>query len=366
MRSAASIPSICGIVISISTISGFTRSYSVMAVRPSPASPAICPPNCSTILAMFLRAKTESSTTRNRSGCRSLLRNSAEYCSIQFLLIATSPAQPAGYLNFHRDAGYGRALRLQRVRHRIEWHHSDRMPTLDRRLWHPEHDARIFALRDRHAAGSFDGRHAFRTIFAHARHDHCERVASELLCDGTEQHIHRRTVSIHTVVVAQDDNVAHRHTLDLDVPVAGTDQRAAGDQQISRLRFLHVDSATFVEAACKQFSEAFRHVLHYNDAAGKITRQLRKHVLQRVGPAGGDADSDHFRRRPLRFGTGLRRALRFHQYRRGIRTLQYTALAGDLDLPNQFFGNIFHVRRSGVFGLGDEVERARCQSLERR
>src|SRR5882724_11159189 len=64
MRSTASMPSICGMVMSMSTMSGFTRLNSAMAVRPSPASPATSPPNCSIILMRFLRAKTESSTTR--------------------------------------------------------------------------------------------------------------------------------------------------------------------------------------------------------------------------------------------------------------------------------------------------------------
>src|SRR5713101_6342900 len=64
MRSTASIPSICGMVMSISTMSGLVRLNSAMAVRPSPASPATSPPNISIILMRFLRAKTESSTTR--------------------------------------------------------------------------------------------------------------------------------------------------------------------------------------------------------------------------------------------------------------------------------------------------------------
>src|SRR6267143_2043703 len=64
MRSTASIPSICGMVMSMSTMSGLIRLNSAMAVRPSPASPATSPPNISIILMRFLRAKTESSTTR--------------------------------------------------------------------------------------------------------------------------------------------------------------------------------------------------------------------------------------------------------------------------------------------------------------
>src|SRR5205823_2539441 len=64
MRSTASMPSICGMVMSMSTMSGLMRLNSAMAVRPSPASPASSPPNISIILMRFLRAKTESSTTR--------------------------------------------------------------------------------------------------------------------------------------------------------------------------------------------------------------------------------------------------------------------------------------------------------------
>src|SRR6266436_107637 len=64
IRSTASIPSICGMVMSMSTMSGLIRLNSAMAVKPSPASPATSPPNISIILMRFLRAKTESSTTR--------------------------------------------------------------------------------------------------------------------------------------------------------------------------------------------------------------------------------------------------------------------------------------------------------------
>ena len=45
MRSAASMPSISGMVMSIRTMSGWVRLYSVMAVQPSAASPATWPPN---------------------------------------------------------------------------------------------------------------------------------------------------------------------------------------------------------------------------------------------------------------------------------------------------------------------------------
>src|SRR5882757_9278715 len=64
MRSTASMPSIWGMVMSMRTMSGLMRLNSAMAVRPSPASPATSPPKISIIFMMFLRAKTESSTTR--------------------------------------------------------------------------------------------------------------------------------------------------------------------------------------------------------------------------------------------------------------------------------------------------------------
>src|SRR6266481_6033097 len=64
MRSTASMPSIWGMVMSMRTMSGLMRLNSAMAVRPSPASPATTPPKISIIFMMFLRAKTESSTTR--------------------------------------------------------------------------------------------------------------------------------------------------------------------------------------------------------------------------------------------------------------------------------------------------------------
>src|SRR5438874_3971046 len=69
-------------VISMSTMSGLRRSYSLIAVSPSPASPATWPPKLSMIRPRFLRAKTESSTIKYWTDCPSLLRLTGANCSI--------------------------------------------------------------------------------------------------------------------------------------------------------------------------------------------------------------------------------------------------------------------------------------------
>src|SRR6478752_1750981 len=149
MRSAASMPSICGMVMSISTMSGWVRSYSVMAVQPSPASPTISPPKDSTIFATFLRAKTESSTTRQRIGLRSLRSRVGKVSIFMFSLQLQ--------LNFDSARNLFRiALHGQRIGQHIQRHHAHGVPSFNRRLRHAEDGAGILALGDGQPARVLD------------------------------------------------------------------------------------------------------------------------------------------------------------------------------------------------------------------
>src|SRR5580765_4750865 len=163
MRSAASMPSICGMVMSIRTMSGVVRSYSVMAVQPSPASPAISPPKDSTILATFLRAKTESSTTRYRIGLPSLrIRiGNVSIClfSLQLQLDSYSSS------NLFRIALHG-----QRIGQHVQRDHAHRVTTLNGGFRHAEDRAGILALRNRQRARVFHQSQAIRSVITHAGH----------------------------------------------------------------------------------------------------------------------------------------------------------------------------------------------------
>src|SRR6266851_2979697 len=233
--SAASIPSICGMVMSMSTMSGLMRSYSLMAVSPSPASPATCPPKLSTIRPRFLRAKTESSTIRYWTGCPSLLRLTAANCSMfppslfpsHYLVTPRHSVTPrespkstlarASYL-------VSPALRLQGAGQRFQLHHSHGMTALNRRLGHAENHAGLFPLRNRQSARCLDQAQAVRSVFSHSRHQKSQRALPKLFRHTLKHHIGRRTMSVHSRIVTQNRYIPQRQAFQLHVPTARADQ----------------------------------------------------------------------------------------------------------------------------------------------
>ena len=149
-------------------------------------------------------------------------------------------------------------------------------------------------------------------VFTHAGHQNPDGIAAEFLGDGIEQDIRGGAVAVHTRLVDEDRDFAVFHLADFDVAIAGTNQHAAGEKQISGLRFFHFQRGRFVQALGEHLGEAFGHVLNHDDAARKILRHLRENILERVGAAGGNADRDDDRRagghggapRRLRFDGG--------------------------------------------------------------
>ena len=91
-------------------------------------------------------------------------------------------------------------------------------------------------------------------------------------------------MSVDSRLIAQNGDVSQRQAFHLQVPAARADQHPSGQQDISRLRLLDPDGADFIQTPGKHFGEAFRHVLHHHDGAGKIRRQLRETGTAR--PAG--------------------------------------------------------------------------------
>src|ERR1035441_4270026 len=93
------------------------------------------------------------------------------------------------------------------------------------------------------------------------------------------------------------------------------------------------------------------------NGSGKVSGQLRQHIFQCLGTAGGDADGDHLVRRCGRYRLFFGLAGNSVQQAR----LQF-ALGRSLHLGNQFPGGFRHVG-GGVFGLGYEVECTQPQRL---
>ena len=87
-------------------------------------------------------------------------------------------------------------------------------------------------------------------------------------------------MTVDSRLVAENDDVSERQAFHFYVPAARADQHPSGEQDISRLRFLDPDCAHVIQTAGKHFGKAFRHMLHHDDGAGKIRRQLREQILQ--------------------------------------------------------------------------------------
>src|SRR5216684_3631700 len=104
-------------------------------------------------------------------------------------------------------------------------------------------------------------------------------------------------MTVHGRAVGKNYHVAARHPSNHHVAISGTDQSAAGKQKIAGTRFVNFESATFIEALRKHFSETFGHVLHDQNCGGKVRGNLRQDKLQRIWTAGGNSDGDDTARR---------------------------------------------------------------------
>jgi hypothetical protein len=216
-------------------------------------------------------------------------------------------------------------------------------------------------LRDCAAARGLHGGHACDAVFTHAGHQHCGGLLAELLRDGLEQNVGGRAVSVDARLVHKNRDVAVLHAPDFDMAIARADQRAAGEKQITGLRLFHFDRGGFIEPPREHFGEALRHVLHHDEAAGKIMRKLRENVLKRVGAAGGNADGNHARRivrhanAPVFFGP---------RRRHGDDHFRSAGCSGGSNFLSEFSGDVIDAAGGSFLRLGDEVECAESKRFE--
>src|SRR5438105_2249960 len=108
--------------------------------------------------------------------------------------------------------------------------------------------AAVFALRNGHPASGLNRAKAFGTVFAHAGHQNTHRHQAELLRHGVKQDVCRRTMPVDRWAVGEHHQVASRHAPHHHVAIAGANQNAACEEQITRTRFVHFERAALVEA----------------------------------------------------------------------------------------------------------------------
>ena len=167
-------------------------------------------------------------------------------------------------------------------------------------------------------------------------------------------------MSIDSFLIVQDGHISQGESLHFYVPVSWANQRPPRQQQITRLRFLHLESAGFIQSAREHLGKTIWHVLYYHESPRKVSGKLRQHVLQRVRPSSRNPNRHHTRRSGLR---GQRRLVCATQFFRGRVDAYSVALGRSLDLGNQFLCDLRHARKD-VLRLGHEIKSAQSQRLE--
>ena len=99
-------------------------------------------------------------------------------------------------------------------------------------------------------------------------------------------------MSVNRRVIGQHHHFAARHATNHHVAVSGADEDTASNEQVTRLRFLNIDGAAFVEAAREHVRETFGHMLNHYEGNRQVRGDLRKQILKGVRTAGGNADGD--------------------------------------------------------------------------
>ncbi len=100
-----------------------------------------------------------------------------------------------------------------------------------------------------HATGGLDGTETFGAVFSHAGHKNADGGEAKFLGDGMKENVDGRTVSVDGSGVRENDHFASGHAADHHVAIAGTNEDAAGDEQIAGLGLLNIEGAAFVQAA---------------------------------------------------------------------------------------------------------------------
>src|SRR5258708_6715360 len=96
------------------------------------------------------------------------------------------------------------------------------VPFLNCGVGHAADDAGVLALREGHAAGSFDGTETLRSVVAHASHDDAHGSEAELLGHRMKQNISRRPMATDRGPTGKDRNVSASHVANPQTTVAGT------------------------------------------------------------------------------------------------------------------------------------------------
>src|SRR6266403_73907 len=130
----------------------------------------------------------------------------------------------------------------------VEGNNLVRISLEDRCAWHSADDAGILALRDGHAARSFDRAETFRAVIAHAGHQNSNRGEPKFLRHRMEQDIGRWTMPIHRGPIGKYSHVSPRHAANHHMAISRTDEHAACAQKISGARFVDFEGAALIEA----------------------------------------------------------------------------------------------------------------------
>src|SRR5580704_2284969 len=93
--------------------------------------------------------------------------------------------------------------------------------------------------------------------------------------------------------VSERNHFPARHAADHHMAIAGTDEDAPGNEQITGFGFVNIQRATLIEAAGKHVGKSFGHVLYDDEGRGKIRGKLSEQILKRIGTASRNADGDH-------------------------------------------------------------------------
>src|ERR1700754_346585 len=108
--------------------------------------------------------------------------------------------------------------------------------TLDRLLWHAEHDAALLVLSSRRSAELAHLQQTPCTIISHSGHDDSEGAVARILCRRPEQHVSGRPVPRHRRSVLDRDMIARPGPLQQHMTGSRSDIGATGLYGLAVLR----------------------------------------------------------------------------------------------------------------------------------
>mmetsp|Transcript_5425 Transcript_5425/g.20641 ORF Transcript_5425/g.20641 Transcript_5425/m.20641 type:complete len:319 (+) Transcript_5425:1609-2565(+) len=232
---------------------------------------------------------------------------------------------------------------------------------------HAEDDAARFVLAVVVGAGVLHDLHRLGTVGAHAGQHDADRIRPDDLGSRQEQSLDRRLVPVDRIAILHAGDVVGAAALHGQVQAARRDIAMAGQDALAVLSLLDADLAQAVQARGIALCEAGRHVLGDDDGRA-VGGQVDQHVLGGLGATGRCADEDellggrlaqagHRDRLDRRCGRRARRGR--------CRSTAYVCLGRDADLVRDVLGQLPDAVGNTDLGLGDKVDRAQLQRLER-